>query len=558
MKFAVFLIISFLSYSLFADELKVEINPRRPVAGEVFQAYFRIFTTDSEMPNINFSPENLEVVGKSNQGISTRTIYANGKLTVTRELTIVYDLVAAKAGVSGLRNINVQLSQGIIRHPTLTIEIFREPQEILEVFIQADVPKKSLFLGEGVVVRYYLYSKVPVSNLDIKKYPKLNHFLKRFLQEPEQTERVLVDGQTFMRTQIYAAKLFPEKVGELKIDSLKMTASYASARANDPFSAFGINQTMRNKTMTSEVVKIDVLPLPEPVPTDFTGLVGQHEFQLQTNQTKLIVNEPLELKLTVTGNGALENVDSPVLLKHPGLEEFESNGDLKIIDAYKATKVFDYTFLAKENLKLPASTVVLSYLDPDKGKYIPVELSLPEISVAGGEAIPGLKKEEVSKNVEKNSGFQKISEQVKDFSGLNLNDDHLEWRIIIHSINSVLVIIAFFLVLGWLVRFKGFNIIQFKNNIPPTFKKGHFDFRVFLDWLGPLIMETGKSPVAIIKDSPLSDDSKSYFIDLLTLNDYKEYSLRKSQAEFKYQAKYFKELSQYIESFSNVSPSQPS
>ena len=555
MKLAIFLIVSFLSYSLFADELKVDINPRRPVAGEVFQAYFRVFTTDSEMPNINFSPENLEVVGKSNQGISTRTIYANGKLTVTRELTIVYDLVAAKAGVSSLRNINVQLSQGNIRHPSLTIEIFREPQEISEVFIQADVPKKSLYLGEGVVVRYYLYSKVPVSNLDIKKYPKLNHFLKRFLQEPEQTERVLVDGQTYMRTQIYAAKLFPEKVGELKIDSLKMTASYASARANDPFSAFGINQTMRNKTMTSEVVKIDVLPLPEPVPTDFTGLVGEHEFQLQTNQTKLIVNEPLEIKLTVTGNGALENVDSPVLLKHPGLEEFESNGDLKIIDAYKATKVFDYTFLAKENLNLPARTVILSYLDPDKGKYIPVELSLPEISVAGGEAISGLKKEEVSKNVEKNSGFQKLSEQVKDFSGLNLDDAHLEWRMVIHSINSVLVVLAFFLVLAWLVRFKGLNIIHFKNNIPPTFKKGHFDFRVFLDWLEPLIMETGKSPMAIIKDSPLSDDSKSYFIDLLNLNDYKEYSSRKSQAEFKYQAKYFKELSQYIESFSNVSPS---
>jgi hypothetical protein len=555
MKFIVFLIYSFLSFSLFADELKIEINPRRPVAGEVFQAYFRVFTTDSEMPNISFSPENLEVVGKSNQGISTRTLYANGKLTVTRELTIVYDLVAAKAGVSGLRNINVQLNQNLIRHPSLTIEIFKEPQEISEVFIQADVPKKSLFLGEGVVVRYYLYSKVPVSNLDIKKYPKLNHFLKRFLQEPEQTERVLVDGQTYMRSQIYAAKLFPEKVGELKIDSLKMTASYASARANDPFSAFGINQTMRNKTMTSEVVKIDVLPLPEPVPTHFTGLVGPHEFQLQTNQTKLIVNEPLELKLTVTGNGALENVDSPVILNHPGLEEFESNGDLKIIDANKATKVFDYTFLAKENLKLPASTIVLSYLDPDKGKYVPVELTLPEISVAGAVANSGQKSEEVSKKIEKNSDLQTLTEQVRDFSGLNLDDSQLEWRTIIHSVNSVLVILAMFLVLGWLVRLKGLNIIYFKTNIPPVFKKGQFDFRVFLEWLAPLIMETGKSPIAIIKDSPLSEDSKSYFIDLLNLNDYKEYSLRKTKTEFKYQAKYFKELSQYIESFRNVSPS---
>ncbi len=550
------MVVTLFSLNIFGNEIKVEINPKRPVVGEVFQAYFRVFTSESEMPNINFTPENLEVVGKSNQGISTRTIYANGKLTVTREITIVYDLVAARYGVSGLRNINIQLNQGQLRHPNVTIEIFKEPQEVADVFIQADVPKKSLFIGEGIVVKYYLYSKVPVSNLDIKKYPKLNNFLKRFLQEPEQTERVSVEGQVYMRTQIYSAKLFPEKAGELKIDALKMTASYASSRPNDPFSAFGINQPMRNKTMSSEVVKIDVKPLPEPIPTHFTGLIGIHEFQLQTNQTKLIVNEPLELKLTVTGNGALENMDAPILLKHPGLEEFESNGDLKIIDSQKATKVFDYTFLAKENLILPAATTVLSYFDPNNEKYIPIELNLPEITVAGGEALKNNKKEDVPVSEEKSILINKISDQVKDLSGLNLQDQ-FDWRTIINSINSALVVLFIFLTLGWIIRLKGINIFNFKSSIPSTFKKGKFDFREFLDWMKPLIMETGKSPITIIKDSPLSNDSKSYFIDLLTLNDYKEYSSRKSKAEFKYEARYFKELSQYIESFRHVSPSKP-
>ena len=46
----------------FADEVRIEINPTKPVAGEVFQAYFRIFTQDGDDPQINFSPSNLEVV----------------------------------------------------------------------------------------------------------------------------------------------------------------------------------------------------------------------------------------------------------------------------------------------------------------------------------------------------------------------------------------------------------------------------------------------------------------------------------------------------------------
>ena len=554
MKLFIFTLFILLNFKVIADELKVEINPKRPVVGDVFQAYFRVFTSESEIPDINFSPGNLEVVGKSNQGISTRTIYANGKLSVTRELTIVYDLVASRPGLASLRDINVQLKNRVLRHPSITLEVFKEPQEIAEVFIQADVPKKTLFIGEGLVVRYYLYSKVPVSNLDIKKYPKLNNFLKRFLQEPEQTERVVVDGQTYMRTQIYAAKLFPEKLGELKIDSLQMSASYASSRTNDPFSAFGLNQSIRNKTMSSEVVKIDVLPLPEPVPPHFSGLVGVHDFQLQVNQTKLIVNEPLELKLTVTGSGALENIEAPVLLKHPSLEEFESNGDLKITDSNKATKVFDYTFLAKENLNLPAKSIILSYFDPNTEKYVPTELNIPNVVVAGGDVLASNKNKIPQTDEVKGSPSQNLDDQIKDFSGLNLIDN-FEWKKIINSINSGLVILVLFVSLGWAIRYKGFNFLNFKNSVPSSFKKGNFEFREFVHWMNPLIVVTGKSPLAIIKDSPLSEESKSYFIDLLTLNDYKEYSTRKSHLDFKYQARHFKELSLYIESFRHVNNS---
>src|SRR5690606_15303971 len=156
-------------------------------------------------PIINFSPGGVEVVGKANQGISTRTIYANGKLTVTREVTIVYDLVASKPGTIFIRDISVQLGSQTLKHPMVSATVLKEPEVLPEVFVMADVPKKSLFIGEGIVVRYYLYSRPPVSNLDVKKYPQLNNFLKRFLQEPERTERVSVDGQIYLRNLFYAA-----------------------------------------------------------------------------------------------------------------------------------------------------------------------------------------------------------------------------------------------------------------------------------------------------------------------------------------------------------------
>lgn len=557
MKALALFILLFTSMSLFADEVKVEINPTRPVAGEVFQAYFRVFTDSSEEPAINFSPAGLEVVGKSNQGVSTRTIYANGKLTVTRELTIVYDLVAARPGITYLRDINVQLGSKSVRHPSVSFTVLKEPEVLADVFVMADVSKKSLYLGEGVVARYYLYNKAPVSNLDIKKYPKLNNFLKRFLQEPERTERVSVDGQIYMRTQIYAAKLFPEKVGELKIDPLSLSVTYPSSRAGDPFGAFGLNRDFKTKTINSEQIQIQVKPLPEPVPPHFTGLIGNHDFQLQVGQSKLIVNEPLEVKLTVSGVGALENLEAPALIKNPGLEEFESNGDLKISDAEQATKVFDYTFLAKENLQMPAKSITLSYFDPKSEKYIPTQLNIPEIVVAGGNASRPKKDEDTPKTESTKKEPVNIAKKALELTA-PLSIDKLQWKTWLPYINLSLAVLAVLVSLLWVVKEKKFSGIHFKNDVPSTFKKGSFNFNEFVRWMTPLIQRTGKSPLAIIQESSLSVESKRYFVDLLSANDYKDYSTRKSEMQYKYQSSHFKELGRYIESVRNENTSQPS
>ena len=109
MKHFVALLLFIIMSAVHADELKIELKPGKPVAGEVFQAFFRIYTDSSDEPSINFVPSGLEVVGKSNQGVSTRTVYANGKLTFTREMIYVYDLVSNRVGTATLRDISVQV-----------------------------------------------------------------------------------------------------------------------------------------------------------------------------------------------------------------------------------------------------------------------------------------------------------------------------------------------------------------------------------------------------------------------------------------------------------------
>ena len=537
-----------------ADEVKIELNPPKPVAGEMFQAFFRIFSDSDSEPVINFSPFRLEVVGKNNYGVKTSTVYMNGKFTTSREMTIIYDLVASQPGIAGIRDINIQVGSKTIRHPSMTFNILKEPEVAADVFVMTDVPKKMIFLGEGIVVRYFLYSKVPVTNLDIKKYPKLNNFLKRFLQEPDRSERVNVDGEPYIRTQIYAAKLFPEKTGELKIDPLHLSATVINSRGGDPFGSFGLGRESRVKSVSSESIKIEVRPLPiEGKDEFFTGLVGKHDFDLQINSSRFIVNEPLEVKLSVSGGGALENMEAPTILKHEGLEEFESNGDLKITDADQAIKTFDYTFLPKMNLKIPASNLKLTYFDPDSMKYVPVQLPLNEIVVAGGSKEEG-RESPKPKNDEPQKNNISLPQVPASLSG-PLLEGVKSWRSYLGYLNFLLSALAIIIALGIIIKKEKLPSFS-SNKIPASFKKGQFHLGEFTQWMTPLISQTGKSPLSLIKESSLSQETKNYFVALLDSNDLKDYSHLKSQLKFTYRSDSFKELDRYIQSVKNEDTNQ--
>lgn len=551
----IFAIILLIGFGLArGDEVKVELKPSKPVTGEVFQALFRIYTDASDEPSINFVPSGVEVVGKANQGVSTRTVYANGKLTISREMIIVYDLVSNRTGTAALRDISVQLGDKTLRHPSLTINILKEAEVAKDVFVMVDVPKKDLYVGEGIIARYYIYHKFPLSNLDVKKYPKLDNFLKRFLQESEQTERVSVDGEVYLRSLIYAAKLFPEKTGELKIDALHLSATVPVVRANDPFGAFGMARDFKTKNISSDLVTIQVRPLPQPVPENFTGLIGKHDIQVQFGQSRLIVNQPLEVKLTVTGSGALENMSAPKLISNPGLEEFESNGDLKIQDAQTATKTFDYTYLAKSNLQIPAAKTSLSYFDPGSQRYVSIPLDIPEIVVAGGGAAET--KPESRPPGKKNSKASPKAVSIPTILSAPLTVEATTLKRWLPFLNLALAGLSILIALGWMLKSQKLPKFRSSVEIPTSFKKGRFELKEFLLWMSPLIEKSGKSPLTIIKESPLEDETKKYFVEILSENDYKDYASNKIDASFSYKSTHFKNLGKLIESVKHESPRQ--
>ena len=537
----VLFIISMTSWA--SDKVTVTVEPKKPIVNETFNVIFKVNSESAKsIEEINFKYPGLTIVGQSQQGISTKTVYANGKLTVSREITVVYELQANNFGTKFLRDIRVKVDGKELTHPMVSFEVLKEPQVKPEVFVMADVTKTDVFVGEGIVARYYLYSKVSVSNLDVKKYPKLNRFLKRYLQEPDRSERVEVDGELYIRNLIYAAKLFPEKAGQLKIDPLSLSVTYARRNLNDPFGAFTSPRDMRTRTISSDTVNLNVLPLPTPIPSDFTGLVGKHDFFLQTNHSKIVVNQPLDVTLTVSGVGALENFEAPKILQHKSLEEFEANGELKIQDTEMATKTFTYTFLPTAPLELAEEPLSFSYLDPQSGQYVKANLVRKALQVVGQARDVPSKPTKVAADQS-----SKGTTAPQEITGLKELTDGLSWLKWQNYLNLTLGVTALIILLSFVgLKMKGSLV---SNVLVPTHFKKQFNYHDFILWLSPVITKEAKSPKELISELGLSHEAQKYFTDLMNSTEISKFSVNKKEYTYSYNNKFFKELASKIEKY---------
>ncbi|MBC7714335.1 MAG: BatD family protein, partial [Rhizobacter sp.] len=381
MKIFILLLMAFISFAIQAEDVDVVVEPKEGVVNESFFVTFKIKASGNEEPYISFTPYGASVLGKRSQGLSISTIVINGKFTTTKEQAVVYELLAEREGQVYLRNIKVEMSGKTIPVKEVRINILKEPKRVPDAFIEAETSKTKIYLGEGLDVNYYLYFKTSISANDVKEFPKLNKFIKRFHHINSPVETVQYKGQVLKRILAYSARLYAEKVGNAVLDPMKISVQMIE----NEYGGFGFgNQRYKNKDLASPSVEIEVLPLPtEGVPASFTGLIGEHEFNLSVPKNKYLVNEPIEIKLEVKGKGAVENFDAPTIYTDNNLEAFDTKSEVTELGTQAAKKVFEYTMLARGPVKIPARELALAYFDPGSGRYIEKKVSIPALEVSG-------------------------------------------------------------------------------------------------------------------------------------------------------------------------------
>lgn len=549
MKKIISVLLLFISFTCFSsDKVSVSVQPSAPIVNEPFDLIFKIKLSGDEEPYISFDPGGASVTGRSNRGVSLKTTIINGKYTTSKEVTYVYSLLATRSGSLYLKNIKVDFGAGVSEKvKNLRLNVLREPKRAKDIFVMAVPSKDKVYVGEGFDVNYYLYQRVNVLGSELEKYPSLGDFLKRFHLVNETIETVKYKGELYRRSLKYSARLFAQKPGKAKLDPLKMKVQYSSGSRRSSF-GFGIQLgQVRTRSFQSERIEIEVLPLPvENVPPYFTGLVGEHEFNLKFPRTKYVVNEAIEAKLEVQGVGALEAFEAPKLLKHKDLEEFDTKGELQPINNQVQKKMFEYTYLARSAFDIEEHIVKVAYFDPIKKQYITKDIVIPKVSISGG----AVKSSSYSKSDPSKSTVSKeeaVGSKVARGGVVGINLGKLKsTNFIINIVNVFLFVVFIFICLStFLVRQKSSDRIDAAKTIIKSIYKGDQSYSSLYSVLNLISDDVSLSITEKIKTSKMSDSSKSYFLTLLESLERGAFSTEEARS-MKVKKKHFKELQQVI------------
>lgn len=406
---------------VYSQSFIASVNNNPVTVSEPFEVSFTFEGRDINSLQNFLAPNfgNLKVISGPNH--STRMQIVNGNVTASK--TFSYYLVAVSEGKYTIGSATVEYAdQKFKTEPIYITAIKGSPKtkednkteqvnlkEISEnLFIRAVVDKNKAYIGEQITVTYKLYTRLNI--VDQMAISKLPNYVGFWAEELETASNLsfsteVVNGKKFNVAVLKKAALFPAQSGKLEITPFELNIPIAVRRnrnLDDFWENFFSNPFNRQDVFEynakSNIVKIDVFPLPEEnKPENFNGAVGKFQISANIDKENLKVNEPINLKVTISGQGNITLLQLPNFDFPAGLEKFESkvSDNINKISKISGSKTYEFLLIPRASGIREINPIEFSYFDPSVKKYFTVKTAGFEIKIQPQDSIIA------SNNVEK-------------------------------------------------------------------------------------------------------------------------------------------------------------
>ncbi|MDR2843298.1 MAG: BatD family protein, partial [Candidatus Symbiothrix sp.] len=410
--------------------------PRAVVAGQQFRVIYTLTYSEERGKDILIPETNgIQVLFGPTVSTSMMTNIVNGNRTTTNTLSHTYVMMAEKEGEYTLSPASIKVGNSEYKSNELKIIVLPPDQEVTaantnaqaaqqesgsqakasngEIFIRMIVSKSSVYENEGFLVSFKLYTTVDVTGFENLKFPEFEGFVAQEIELPENKQLQLENyqGRNYRSVVLKQSILYPQRAGKINIGQGKYEAvvrEVAQQQRSRSFfdDFFAPAYTNVKKTLTSQAVSIDVKPLPGNQPAAFSGAVGDYKLSSTISATSLKANEPVTIKLTLSGTGNIKMLKNPEIVFPNDFEIYDPKIDVNTkvsANGVSGTKTIEYYAVPRYAGNFTIPSIQFSYFDLNSGSYKTLSTNTYQLQVAPGEGgsgenatiVTGINKEDV-------------------------------------------------------------------------------------------------------------------------------------------------------------------
>ncbi len=381
---------------------EASISATQVGVGEPFQVTVQV-TTDENADGLPWPQveglDKFTVAKNTSNTNSTQTTIINGKIT-NRTLNIinfVYTLTAQKAGVFAVGPIRYAHKTYDRTLGSANITVVKQEPGLTS---QPTLSKKTAYVGEQLIYNLRIIPSQGVQQInlpqDLQKLIGEKFWFQR-LDKNVEAKVVKINGQN-IRVFDVRIVLFPLLAGKADLSGIPVEYQQASRtqrrRSGSVFDMFEDDffggGSVVNMTAMASPISMEVLPLPNGAPGDFTGSVGEYSLTASTDKTTLPSGDALTLTVTIRGDGEPKTITKPKL---PDLVQFEvfdpevTTGTSVHGATLTTTKTFKYVIVPHRRGEYNLGPVGFTYFDPAKRVYAEAKSQPIVISVTQGKEI---------------------------------------------------------------------------------------------------------------------------------------------------------------------------
>lgn len=415
MVFTLSLVICWLSLARAVAQTLTANAPSQVAVGQQFRLSYTVNTQNASDFRVGNIPEAFEVLMGPSRSTQSNYQMINGHTSQSSSITFTYILVANKNGSYTIPAAHVNVGGNQISSNSLKIQVVGQSQQGSQgggrsqsndraevrdagstisgsdLYIKVSANKRRVYEQEPVLLTYKVYTLVALTQLD-GKMPDLQGFHTQEVPLPQQKSFKLenINGRNYKTVTWSQYVMFPQITGKLKIPSLTFNGIVVQQnRVVDPFEAFfngGSGYTEVKKQIVAPGLEIQVDPLPER-PADFSGGVGKFSITAQLDKTETKANDPISLRIIVSGKGNLKLIKEPQVNFPKDFDKY----DAKVTDKTKLTTqglegsmVYDMLAVPRHPGKYEIPPVEFTYFDLASKKYKTVKSKAFELTVEKG------------------------------------------------------------------------------------------------------------------------------------------------------------------------------